>query len=480
MTPTRLLALIAMLGALIAPAWAFDDPKLAEEPKPDEAAQPSEEAQAGTTTFLKDVAPIFVQHCLACHNDEKAEGKYNMATFASLTKGGEVGEGFTVVAGEPDESYLIDLIQPDGEPRMPYRQDPLSDEQIAIITKWVAEGAAYDGEDPNEDWTSALHKITVVNIPEAYPVVVPITAVAFSPDGSEVASSGYHEINTWKADDGNLGQRLRGVGERVYDIAYSPDGKWLATASGDPGQFGSAKLWSIESDGGAQVVRELAESGDSIYAVTFSPDSKLVASAGADRTIRISEVESGEEVVTIEDHADWIFDIAFSPDGKQLATASRDKTSKVFDIEKKESLVTFSSHGETVYSVLFAADGKSVITAGGDRQIRAWDPNDDGQQLRNAGFGGEVFRIALSPDGSTLVACSADRLVRTFNAADFAAKHSLQGHGDWVYSIALSPDGKTIASGSWDGEVRLWNLEDGKPLRTIIAAPGYSPPAETQ
>lgn len=485
MTPTRLFALAALLGILITPAWAADDPKPADEPKPAEAAKPADapkpaeaEAQAGTSSFLKDVAPILVQNCLACHNGRKTEGKYNMTTFAGFTKGGAVGEGFTVVAGKPEESYLVDLIQPEAEPRMPYKQDPLPAEQVAAITKWIAEGAKYDGGDPAEDWTALLHKITVVNVPEAYPVVVPITAVAFSPDGSEVASSGYHEINCWKAADAALTRRLRGLSERVYDVAFSPDGKWMATASGDPGQYGSAKLWIAEPNGGGKLVRDLVESSDSVYAVAFSPDSKLVATAGADRTIRIFEVETGKEVATIEDHADWIFDIAFSPDGKRLASASRDKTSKVFDVEKKESLVTFPGHGETVFSVVFAPDGKSIITAGGDRQIRAWNPDEDGKQVRNVGgFGGDVFQLALSPDGKTLVACSADKTVHVINPADLKTVRTLKGHNDWVYSVAISPDSKMIASGSWDGEVRLWNLEDGKPLRTIIAAPGFTPPA---
>ena len=88
-------------------------------------------------------------------------------------------------------------------------------------------------------------------------------------------------------------------------------------------------------------MRDLAETQDVVFAVAFSPDSKKIATAGADRTIRVFEVETGKLLTQIEDHADWIFGIAFSPDGKRLASASRDKTSKVFDLEKKESLVTF-------------------------------------------------------------------------------------------------------------------------------------------
>jgi uncharacterized protein with WD repeat len=203
---------------------------------------------------------------------------------------------------------------------------------------------------------------------------------------------------------------MPGLSERVYDVAYSPDGKWIAAASGDPGQFGAVKLWIAEPGGHGKPVRDLLESTDSVFAVAFSPDSKLLAAAGADRAIRIWEVASGALKATIEDHADWIFDLAFSPDGKRLASASRDKTAKVFDVEKKESLVTFPGHAETVYTIGFAPDGKSIATGGGDNQIRIWNPDDDGKQVRAlGGFGGAVFRLQYLPDGKSLIACGADK-----------------------------------------------------------------------
>ncbi|MBX6312653.1 MAG: PD40 domain-containing protein [Isosphaeraceae bacterium] len=464
------MAVAAVMCALAAsPVRAFEEAKPAAEPK------------AGTVSFMKDVAPILVQNCIACHNARKAESKYNMTTFASLAKGGQNGEDITLEPGDPDASYLVELIRPDGQPRMPYKQDPLPAEKVRIIETWIKEGAKYDGNDPSEDWVALLHKRTPVTVPENYPVTVPITALAFSPNGSELASAGYHEINLWKVEDGSLSRRLRGLAERIYDIAYSPDGKWLATASGDPGQYGAAKLWIAEPDGGGKPVRDLVETTDAVFAVAFSPDSQLVAAAGADRAIRIWEVETGKLLATIEDHADWIFDLAFSPDGKRLVSASRDKTSKVFDVEKKEALVTFPGHAETVYTVGFSPDGKQIASGGGDKQVRLWDPANDAKAIRAlGGFGGPVFRLQYHPDGKSLIACGADKTIRVFNPANGAALRTLSGHNDWIYSFALSPDGKTIASGSWDGEVRLWNLEDGKPLKTILAAPGYKPAENVQ
>jgi WD domain, G-beta repeat/Planctomycete cytochrome C len=456
-------------------AQSSKEPKAGEgAPKPPTPAKAAAKAATVTVSFIRDVAPILVENCIACHNPRKSESKYVMTTFAQLAKGGQQGEGITLEPGEPDESNLIELIRPGGQPRMPYKQDPLPPEKIATLERWVTEGAKYDGTSPTEDWTIVLRKTQHVAIPPEYPVAVPITALEFTRDGGAVAASGFHEITFWKTADGTLDRRLSGLGERVYDIAYSPDGKWMATASGDPGIFGAARLW-LADGGGGKPMRDLAETQDVVFSVGFSPDSKKVAAAGADRTIRIFEVDSGKLLSQIEDHADWIFAIAYSPDGKRLASASRDKTAKVFDLEKKESLVTFPAHGQPVYTVSFTPDGKGVASGGEDNRIRIWNPDNDGKSIREiGGFGGTVFKLRYSPDGKTLLACSADKLVSVFDAKGSQIRR-LQGHRDWIYSVAISRDGKTAASGSWDGEVRLWNLADGKLIRAFIAAPGFKP-----
>lgn len=451
--------LLAALLLTIAPAASGEEPP-AEKP----------------ASFMADVAPILVRNCIACHNPKKPESKYVMTSFAKLAKGGKVGEDATLEPGKPDESYFIELIRHDGEPRMPYKQEPLPQAEVALLERWVTEGAKYDGQSADEDWTFLLRKTRKVEAPESYPVAVPITAVAFTPDGSRIEASGYHEVTGWKTADGSLDGRLKGLSERIYDVAFSKDGKWLAVACGDPGLYGLAKLYSVEAGADPKFVRDMAEAQDAVFAVAFSPDGSKIATAGADRVLRIYDVAKGDLLFQVEDHADWILDLAFSPDGKLLATASRDKTSKVFDVEKKESLVTFPAHAQPVYAVLFAPDGKAVASAGGDAQVRIWTIDGEAKEVRKiGGLGGAVFATALSPDGKSLAAAGADHRVRLFNFEDGKALKTLEGHKDWVYSLAFSPDGKQAASGSWDGEVRIWNLEDGKALQSILAAPGLKP-----
>ena len=456
-------------AGLFALSVSFSTLALADDPKKPE---PSTVAPVG---FMKDVAPILVRNCIGCHNGRKSESKYNMTTFKLLSKGGAQGEDITLEAGDPEGSRFVELLRADGQPRMPYKQDPLPADQVALIERWVREGAKFDGNDALEDWVALAHKLAPVTIPERYPVSVPITATTFSPDDQEIAASGFHEMTLWKTADGTLARRVRGLAERVYEIAYSPDGKWLATASGDPGQYGAVKLWMAEPDGGGKPARDLIESVDCFFGVAFSPDSTLLAAVGADRAVRVWEVATGKLVMSIEDHADWVLDVAFSPDGKRLATASRDKTAKVFDVVKKEAIVTFPGHAETVYCVSFLGDGKTIVTGGADARLRYWKPDEDAKQARETGgFGGPVFRVAISPDGKTLLACGADKIVHVFDPNNGSNPRNLAGHNDWIYGVAISRDGKTAASGSFDGEIRLWNLADGKPLRTILAAPGLS------
>src|SRR5262245_64426482 len=116
--PTCLFAALAL--AVAVPASGADDPI----EKPAAAA-----GAAGPVSFMKDVAPILVQNCIACHNPKKSESKYTMTTFAQLAKGGQQGEGLTLEPGDPDASLLVELIRPDGSPRMPYKQDPLPHEK---------------------------------------------------------------------------------------------------------------------------------------------------------------------------------------------------------------------------------------------------------------------------------------------------------------------------------------------------------------
>lgn len=422
-------------------------------------------------SFAETVAPIFSKRCLACHNARTAKGRYNMETFAAILKGGESGDALEV--GDADSSTLFALIE-DGS--MPKDADPLTPEQIAAVKNWINTGAVLDaGLSPSAPLIQIMPKETQPNPPETYPVPVPVTSVAFSPDGATLATSGYHEVVLWKVEDGSLLRRITNIAERVYDIEFTTDGQKIVVASGTPAQIGEAKIFQV-ADG--KLLGDLVRTDDSVFAVSLSPDEKRLATAGADRAIRVFDFATQEQQLLIEDHADWVMDVAWSADGTRLASASRDKTSKVFDAATGDSLVTFNGHGEPVYGVGFQADGKVVVSSGSDKQIRTWNVADAKQVRAIGGFGNEVFRIIVTPDG-LVYSCSADKNARSHQVSDGKVLKTFAGHTDWVYSVAFHAGTKRVAAGSYNGEVRIWNVDDAKESLKIIAAPGYPPGGAT-
>ncbi len=454
------------VGIALAVARADDAPRATE---PDVPAAEAPMPVAGTVSFRRDIAPMLVEKCQACHGADKAESSYRVDTFARLKTAGD-NELAPFTAGDHDDSELLRLIASgDEDERMPKDGEPLSAEQIALVKKWIEEGAAFDGGDEAATLASILPRLPHPMPPEAYKHPTPVTALAFAPGGNELFAAGYNEITVWNPADGSLVRRIKDIAQRTHAIAFSPDGSLLAVAAGTPGRLGEVVLLN-PADG--SLVRALGKAADEIFDAQFSPDGKQLATAGADRTIRIYDVESGNELRVIENHADWVMAVAWSPDGSKIASASRDKTAKAFEAATGNLISTHSGHGEPVYGVAFKADGEQVYSAGRDNKIRAWKVADGGNAGEIGGFGEEVYKL-VNRDGH-LFACSADKSVRQFRDNDRGAVRKFDGQTDWVYSVAAHPATKRVASGGYDGQIVVWNLEDGKPVATFLAAPNYT------
>src|SRR4051794_33220057 len=162
---------------------------------------------ARAISFTNDIAPIFVQICLTCHGTEKNKGNYRLDTFESLMKPGTSKET-PITSGKPEASKLYQLLTTDDEDdRMPQKNEPLLREEISKIKQWIAEGAHFDGPAQNAALVAIIPPIHHPDPPASYPIPVPITALAFSLDGSELAASGYHEVIIWSAVDARLLRR---------------------------------------------------------------------------------------------------------------------------------------------------------------------------------------------------------------------------------------------------------------------------------
>ncbi len=426
---------------------------------------PSLNAQ-DAVSFKADIAPILINNCLACHGPKKAEGGYRVDTFERFLREGDSGAA-AITAGNHDESESLRRIKSEDEfERMPLENDPLAAAEIELIEKWVTEGAKYDAEDPKAFLSTIVPAPTHPTPPEVYPLTVPITSVAFSPDGSQVVTGGYHEVVLWNATDGTLVKRIQNVGQRTFALRFSHDGQHLVAAGGAPGKLGEARIFDAAS---GDLVTVLGTTSDVVLDVQFSPAGDRLAIAGADSTIRIYEFPAGNLVRAISSHSDWIMAVAWDNEGKRLASASRDKTAKLFDVETGELLVTYSGHNNHVKGVAFHPDNQHIYTAGGDKKVHWWKAA-DAKKVGELAQGGEVYK--LEKIGGVITTSSADRTVRQIDAATQKEVRNYGGHADWTLSSAFHESTKRIAGGAFDGAVKIWNTEDGAEVISFVAAPG--------
>lgn len=453
----------------------------------------------GPVSFINDVAPILQKNCFACHDSKKKKGKLEMTTWEALRKGGSQDD--PIVPGKSKESLLVNVLISSGKDRMPPQDagDALNKEQIAIISKWIDEGAKLDnGLDAKADLVRELRIRFVPPQPfVTHKTHVVINAVAFTPDSKKIVVGGHHELTVWDASTGKLLRRIFTRAERAHAMAFLPDGK-LVVAGGRPGQEGDLRVYNIDAGtpkdfGGvpavdgvndkAVMLKELLQVDDSVLAMAVSKDGKKVAAGGTDRIVRVFDIDSGKLEHAVENHADWVLGIAFTPDAKGLVTASRDKTAKLWDLSNKESLLTFPDHQNVVNNVAMTPDGTFGLSAGEDGSIRIWQATDKSKAIGKAsksmtGHTKAVFRLANHADAKNpmVASCSADMTVRLWNPVAGTAIKTLSGHTDWVYAVAISPDGQLVAGGAANGEVRVWKTSDGAPVTAFNATPGYTAP----
>ncbi|MCA2945993.1 MULTISPECIES: WD40 repeat domain-containing protein [unclassified Microcystis] len=260
--------------------------------------------------------------------------------------------------------------------------------------------------------------------------------------------------------EGRESNRLVGHNDGVWSVSFSPDGKTLATGSEDK----TIKLWNVET---GEEIGTLSGHNGSVYSVSFSSDGKTLATGSEDKTIKLWNVETGEEIGTLSGHNGSVYSVSFSSDGKTLATGSEDKTIKLWNVETGEEIGTLTRHPSSVYSVSFSSDGKTLATGSYDGTIKLWNGS-TGQEIRTlSGPNDIVWSVSFSPDGKTLATGSEDNTIKLWDVETGQEIRTLSGHNDYVLSVSFSPDGKTLATGSEDKTIKLWNVETGQEIGTL-------------
>ncbi len=308
-----------------------------------------------------------------------------------------------------------------------------------------------------------------------------VTSVAFSPDGSRLATASMDDtMKLWDVATGTElvtidkhSEVVRGEAEvlsHVTSVAFSPDGSRLASGACDK----MVKLWDVAT---GEELTTLPGHEWGVISVAFSPDGSLLASLGEDGTVKLWDVKTDVELAPLQMPSEGVTSVAFSPDGSRLATGGHDV--KLWDLVSGEELTTFKGHSSKVNSVAFSPDGSRLATGSGDQTVKFWDVETGKELARLQGHSNLVTSVAFSPDGSRLASASADQTVKLWNIATGKELASLEGHSSFVSCVVLSPDGSCLASGGHN--VKLWDVATGKELASlkehssIVTSVAFSP-----
>ena len=293
-----------------------------------------------------------------------------------------------------------------------------------------------------------------------------VSSVSFSPDGALLASGSRDgRVILWdvgtREQTGSLGGHLG-----LIPVAFSPDGALLASGSGD----GTVWLWDVGTQG---LIRTWEEHINEVRSVTFSLDGAILVSAAEDGTVLLREIETGN-ATTISGH-NPLNAMALSPDATLLA-ASRgtgDPTVTLWDVASQNLIGTLEGVRQGywydgVVAVTFSPDGKLLASAMRDGTVILWDVATQSQvaALRGHSF---AIQVAFSPDGATLASGGGwgDNRVKLWDVATETEVATLEGHTSGVHSLSFSPDGALLASGSWDGTVKLWDVATETEVATL-------------
>jgi WD40 repeat protein len=427
-------------------------------------------------SFSRDVWPILRANCVSCHRPGKLKGQLDLTAMAALIRGGENGE--VVKKGAPAESALVAVVSGD-EPEMPPEGAPLSAAEVALLERWISEGAVDDT--PVEGLGTRRPEQSPL-----YHALPAVPALAFSPDGSILAVAGHHEIILHRGDGSAIMGRWLGNSPRIESLAFSRDGKFLAAAGGAPSEFGEIQLWDVAA---GTLVRSIRAGSDTLYGVSWSDDGTRLAVGGADKLVRAFDAASGERLMQCDNHLDWVFGTAFAHDGSKLISISRDRGVKLIDMASghliddaarpREPVLALARHPLEDLVAFTGTEGKVRLHRMAPRggRLKEGDDKEESAVREFEHMATPLYAVALSADGARLACGGQNGEIRLFLTESGKREATIPSSGGPIFTLAFHPQEHYLAAAGSDGHVRFYNATDGQLMKSFGAVPLGGPAA---
>jgi WD40 repeat protein/tRNA A-37 threonylcarbamoyl transferase component Bud32 len=312
-----------------------------------------------------------------------------------------------------------------------------------------------------------------------------IEGLAYSPDGRWLASGGDDKlVKIWDAATGKLQRTLAGHSVAISSLAFHPEGKWLASAGGATTAAGpgEVRIWDLTE---GRELLSLPGLQDKVFTVAFSPDGKFLATAegayGKPGAVKVWEVTPSsppgcKELRTLRGHRAFVTCVAFAPDGRRLASVDTVSLAgpgtsggelKVWDTASWAEVLSVPGRPASFDRVVFSPDGNHLAVECADAAVRIWDAATGKAVLAFRAHADDITCLAYGPDGQFLVSASDDGTVRLWDPTSGQEIRTLRGDTGSLRTVALSPDGKRLAAGSYDGHVTIWEPATGQDPLTL-------------